>query len=427
MARSHHRDAQGGNPPSRRALRLLLTGALAATALASLVAAPARADGPDDQLSRLATAISADQQQLDQLNQRLALAEAALTRAEADLTAARSALASARTAREQAEIDDTVLQVAVQTAESTLTVTAVAVELGEQRLTQERRIAGAVVRQTTQQNAPLLGVAALVTNLHTGDINEQIQWSTTLFNTTQNTMDGLQSRQVQVEAAQQAQRDARARVTAARSAAATHLTRTREAETRATRLETEVAARVEASLAAKREFEAQLAGERARQAALKSEASSAEAKIKARMVLLQGLQSAVLGSGVLPLPVLGPLTSPFGMRVHPVTGDYSLHDGTDVGAGCGTPIRAPWAGVVAEEYYNAGYGNRLMIDHGLVSGHFLTTGYNHAQSYTVQVGDLVAAGQIIGYAGTTGYSTGCHLHLMVWQDGTVVDPMARWF
>lgn len=115
------------------------------------------------------------------------------------------------------------------------------------------------------------------------------------------------------------------------------------------------------------------------------------------------------------------------MRVHPVLGYSKLHDGTDFAAGCGAPIRAAADGVVSERYFNAGYGNRLMIDHGSKGGTYVTTGYNHATSYTVSVGDHVSQGQVVGYVGTTGYSTGCHLHLMVWENGSVTNPMSRWF
>ena len=125
-------------------------------------------------------------------------------------------------------------------------------------------------------------------------------------------------------------------------------------------------------------------------------------------------------------PVYGPITSPYGMRFHPILHYWKLHDGTDFKAGCGAPIRAPAPGRVAERYYNGGYGNRLMIDHGYVRGKFVTTGYNHAISYTVRVGQRVRKGQVIGYVGSTGYSTGCHLHLMVWLNGRVTNPM-RWF
>ncbi|MDO5676646.1 MAG: peptidoglycan DD-metalloendopeptidase family protein, partial [Propionibacteriaceae bacterium] len=127
------------------------------------------------------------------------------------------------------------------------------------------------------------------------------------------------------------------------------------------------------------------------------------------------------------MPVAGRLTSNYGMRLHPVLGYRKLHDGTDFGAACGTPIRAAADGVVTERYYNGGYGHRLMIDHGLVKGSYVTTGYNHATHYIVSVGKRVSQGQVVGYVGNTGYSTGCHLHLMVWDDGRVVNPMAYWF
>lgn len=125
-------------------------------------------------------------------------------------------------------------------------------------------------------------------------------------------------------------------------------------------------------------------------------------------------------------PVAGQVTSPYGMRVHPITGVYKLHDGTDFGAACGTPIRSPAAGVVTGAYYQPGYGNRLLIDHGAVAGRHVQTAMNHASHYLVAVGDRVGRGQLLGYVGQTGYATGCHLHLMLWLDGPLVDPLS-WF
>ena len=126
-------------------------------------------------------------------------------------------------------------------------------------------------------------------------------------------------------------------------------------------------------------------------------------------------------------PVNGRLSSSYGMRRHPVLGTYKLHDGTDFAASCNTPIKAAQSGTVSERYFNGGYGNRLMVDHGNVNGSYVTTGYNHATRYTVSVGQSVSKGQVIGYVGSTGYSTGCHLHLMVWENGSMVNPMSKWF
>lgn len=121
-------------------------------------------------------------------------------------------------------------------------------------------------------------------------------------------------------------------------------------------------------------------------------------------------------------PASGPVTSRFGMRRHPVLGVWKLHDGLDFGSGCGTPLRSIAQGRVTEAYYNAGYGNRLLIDHGVINGRAVVSSYNHAIRYTVSPGQQVGPGQIVGLSGSTGYSTGCHLHFMLWIDGQLVNP-----
>lgn len=125
-------------------------------------------------------------------------------------------------------------------------------------------------------------------------------------------------------------------------------------------------------------------------------------------------------------PVPGAITSPFGVRLHPILHVWKLHDGTDFGAGCGTPIRAPAAGRVTAVRRSSAYGNRLFLDHGRVDGRTVVTGYNHAERYVVSAGQRVAKGQLLGYVGQTGYATGCHLHLMVWLDSDLTNPMT-WF
>ena len=118
------------------------------------------------------------------------------------------------------------------------------------------------------------------------------------------------------------------------------------------------------------------------------------------------------------LPVAGPITSPFGMRVHPVTGILKLHDGADIGAACGTAIHLPWAGTVISAGYDGGYGYRVVVEH---SG--IRTGYAHMPGIEVTAGRVLEAGAVVGHVGSTGYSTGCHLHWMAWRDGQVIDPL----
>ena len=112
--------------------------------------------------------------------------------------------------------------------------------------------------------------------------------------------------------------------------------------------------------------------------------------------------------------------SKFGMRVHPVTGVYKLHTGVDIPAPSGTPIYAAEAGKVITASYKGAYGNCVIIDHG---GSYSTL-YGHQSRIAVSVGETVSRGQVIGYVGTTGYSTGNHLHFEVRVNGTPQNPLS---
>lgn len=159
--------------------------------------------------------------------------------------------------------------------------------------------------------------------------------------------------------------------------------------------------------------------------AREAEAAAAAAAAAGQDADAAGSYPLRAGSHGFALPATGPITSRFGPRFHPVLHVWKLHDGTDFGAPCGSPIRVAQDGIVRQRYFNAGYGNRLIVDHGIVDGHRVQTGYNHAISYQVSPGQRVRRGQTVGRVGTTGFSTGCHLHLMMWVDGRLVDPQ-RW-
>jgi murein DD-endopeptidase MepM/ murein hydrolase activator NlpD len=116
------------------------------------------------------------------------------------------------------------------------------------------------------------------------------------------------------------------------------------------------------------------------------------------------------------------MTSPFGTRVSPITGAISeQHLGQDFSAACGTPVYASDSGkVVFSGWHEGGGGNRVEINHG----NGVTTSYSHMASNTVHTSDIVDVGAIVGFVGTTGSSTGCHLHFETIKDnGSRVDPM----
>lgn len=118
-------------------------------------------------------------------------------------------------------------------------------------------------------------------------------------------------------------------------------------------------------------------------------------------------------------PILGSyVTSGFGMRVDPLLGGGQFHKGIDFEADIGDPVLAVADGVVSFAGERPGYGGTVEIDHG----NGLTTRYAHNSRLSRRVGELVRAGDEIAKAGSTGRSTGPHVHLEVWQDGRVVDP-----
>jgi murein DD-endopeptidase MepM/ murein hydrolase activator NlpD len=140
----------------------------------------------------------------------------------------------------------------------------------------------------------------------------------------------------------------------------------------------------------------------------------------------QGSGAPVDTDGLLMHPVNGSVTSPFGYREHPIYHYWGLHDGVDFGAGCGAPLYAVRGGAVLSEYYSSVWGNRLYLNVGMVNGKFITVIYNHLSHYNVGTGASVDRGDVVGYVGTTGWSTGCHLHFTVMENGRPVDPQ-RYF
>ncbi len=121
-------------------------------------------------------------------------------------------------------------------------------------------------------------------------------------------------------------------------------------------------------------------------------------------------------------PVSGPVTSPFGTRVHPIFKKVINHTGVDLGMPMGAQVKAANSGKVISAGWYGGYGKVVIIDHGKVNGIPVTTLYAHLSSYSVSNGASVYKGQVIGNVGSTGYSTGPHLHFEVRENGKPVNP-----
>ena len=208
--------------------------------------------------------------------------------------------------------------------------------------------------------------------------------------------------------------DAQTALAAANDAAAAAADAVAEQQANQSTLQAQLATLQTDVLHTKEEFEK---GEAERKAA-----EAAAAAVAARLGSpTNGTPTGVVSSSGWTRPAGGNISSGFGMRVNPVTHAYILHAGTDLAAGCGTPIFAAASGTVSYAGWYGGYGNFVLLDNG--GG--ITTGYGHQPNggITVGVGQHVEVGQQIGHVGSTGNSTGCHLHFETRVGGTPANPV----
>ena len=174
------------------------------------------------------------------------------------------------------------------------------------------------------------------------------------------------------------------------------------------------------------EVEVQLAEQRSLLARMEREIAHFEGEIASlareedliRALIAQEQSGGGEAPGLLLRPVPGGVSSGFGWRIHPIYGNSRLHTGWDMNASCGEPIVAAAAGRVFLSGWKGGYGNAVMIDHG--GG--LSTLYAHQSALGVVYDQQVATGEVIGWIGTTGTSTACHLHWEVRVNGVPTDP-----
>ena len=151
----------------------------------------------------------------------------------------------------------------------------------------------------------------------------------------------------------------------------------------------------------------------------KMQMAAVEIEIRKLSVVQSFGEDYIGGDMIWPIPGYTRITSQYGMRTHPITGLYSLHSGTDVGAPTGTDFVAMASGVVTKAGFNKYYGNMVILDHG--GG--VQTLYAHGSEILVQLGDLISTGEPVLKVGSTGYSTGPHAHFEIRINGEAVNPL----
>jgi murein DD-endopeptidase MepM/ murein hydrolase activator NlpD len=425
---------------------------LSAGVLAAVPSAQAEPPDPAAKKKQLDSQIDQSKVDLAEASDQLGKSVAAYNQASAKYQTVQARYAAAQGELAAAKAADMVAASKLTAAEAALGTAVADVEAGERQIAEKRAIAGRAVRSAYQQQNSLVGLTIALRGASPADIATGIQVQRNVFGIQGNAITNLNNAQAQlankrvkVAAAEKAAAAARAEAArtdqqvteltkqvAVERAAAAAVAQTKLVAFKAAEKEKNAEqaqynsllterSRVERILIARAKAEKEAA---ARKKAAREKAERAKAK-KEHRPPRDVPDDSGSGDGGLSYPVSSYITSPYGMRFHPVLHYWKLHDGTDFRAPCGTPVRAAADGVITDKYYNGGYGNRLFVSHGVMDGSSITTVYNHLSRYKAHVGERVRKGEIIAYSGTTGYSTGCHLHFMVYQDGRVINPM-KW-
>jgi len=389
------------------------------------VAVPARADDDlKDKQHRVEQQIDAAQDDLEASSASLRRASADLRSALDKLSAARGRLRDVRHRLAEARDQDARMQIALTGARHELMLATAQLAEGEFAVEQQHgAVRATVTRFYTQGDPRLRAFSSYIESKSPTDLmrrmateNAVVGHQTSVYADLDEAEDLLAKQQKQV-------RDAKAEVADRRREAARHLDVVQGLYREAQDAKAAVADLVVKSRDARQRAMRARKADRAALARLKARERKIKQQILAAAKAAGGHSYNGDTGGLIAPPVNGPVTSPFGYRRHPIYGYWGLHNGTDFGAACGTPVHAGAKGTVVSRYYDEVYGNRLYVSIGTVNGANITLVYNHMSGYRVSQGARVGRGDVVGYVGSTGWSTGCHMHFTVLRNGNPVDPM----
>lgn len=392
----------------------------------------AQADDLKDKKHKVERQLRGAHEDLGESSAQLRKASARLEAAHEQLAVAKTRLATARGKVEVAREQDGRMQAELAQAEADLAAAEAALAQGQvDREQQRQRVATTVADMYSEGDPELIAFSSLLDAESTEELTRRDGVRDVVVGQEVRAYDQLKAAEVLLEVQEQQVSDARDDVAAKRRAAAEHLELMRALETEQQAAKDSVVSLVVERRDARGDARRARAQDVAKLRKLAAQQKKIEEMLRKRALAALRRQRAQARSqaggpsnGLLAHPVDGYVTSPFGYREHPIYHYWGLHDGVDFGGGCGTPLKAAAPGKVIASYWSDVYGHRLVIDHGVIAGRGVATIYNHASSYSVGVGAQVSEGQVIGYEGSTGWSTGCHLHFTVMANGRAVDPMS---
>ena len=429
---------------------------MSAGVAATLLTVPPASAEDEDELRQRRSAVteriaSADEH-VEESSKELAAATRRLERVQARLSSAQVRLAQTREEWAAAVEYEQLIEQRLADAEARLVSAEEALVLGRLEVKQaEDRLAQFVVTSSQYGDPSVVALDTILTGADPSLLSQDLALTDSIFGSQVASIDELEAAKARLIVREEEVQTIRDEVDAQREAAVAVVARKTEIKTRALTERREVRALVTQQAAARRDAAAARRADIAQLRALERERDELSARLR-RLALREAAaaeRAAAAAAAAAPpkssgstgssdtsssggttssgaflmAPVVAPITSEYGMRLHPILNVYKLHDGTDFGVGCGTPVLAAAAGEVVSAYGSEGYGNQLVLNHGSVNGQGLATSYSHLTSFSASPGDSVQQGDIIGYSGNTGYSTGCHLHFMVYENGTPVNPM----
>lgn len=421
-------------PQGRHIARVVLALLASLLVVAFLSPVPSSADDHSDLESRkshIDKAIDAQQMDIDEISTQVLRAQGRVETAVADLADARSLLADLRSQVQAATLFDEQMQVRLDEAVIRLDDARDDLQVGRRSVTDRRsELAGFAISNFQTGGVGALSLGLGLDAATTQEVVDGIAGIEAVGNKQAVVLQQLEAAEVLLVLTEDRVQDTKDDVERHRVEAAENLATKQRLEADAESAKHDVVVKVGALRVERKQVAAAKKIELARLDTLESERTRVEDQLRAiaqRRALRHNLSltaPAAQGTGFLNYPVANTyITSPYGMRMHPILKVYKLHDGTDFSASCGEPIYAAAPGTVTSASYSTGYGNQMIVDHGFVKGASLATSYNHLTSFAAGVGDQVDRGELIAYAGTTGYSTGCHLHFMVYVNGGAVDPV----
>ena len=411
--------------PRRRLAAASATGALA---LGSLLA-PASpfqlaADDLKDKQQHVEQKIRGAAEELEHSSAAARKALAAAEAARAELDRAQGRLSRVRVRLDAARRLDERMAEKLAAAEERLEVARRELEEGQEALAEQRDVVRERVRDSYMQGSlELATLTSLLRTRSTEDLTRQQAATGAILGREASMYDDLEAAELLLQIREEQVEDAQREVADEREAAAEHLEKITTLTAKAVAVRDQVRGLAVKRADARRAAFAAKMKDRKALAALKRQEARIKKRIAAAAARARGSSINAAPSGFLLRPVPGPVTSSFGYREHPIYHYWGMHDGTDFGVSCRQPMRAAGTGTVIAKYYSQVYGNRLYLSLGRVNGKSLTVVYNHAYGYRYDVGQRVPRGAVVGTVGSTGWSTGCHLHFSVLVAGRAVDPM----